>query len=73
MKTTDRSNSLKQETAQLIMALQDPDKLDRVRAVLVEREPTPQYILDLIDQRRAASKTEEGMPIEEFLNEVEGL
>ena len=48
MKVADSFLSLKLETLQILMAVQDPAKLQRVRAVLEESEPTPQHLLDLI-------------------------
>ena len=54
------------------MAVQDPAKLQRVRAVLEESEPTPQHLLDLIQRRQEEARMEVGTPIEEFLEEMKG-
>jgi hypothetical protein len=65
--------SLKLAMMQRLWDLQDPIRLERIRALLAEPEPTPQYILDLIDQRVEAAKHQPGIPIEDFLKEIEDL
>jgi hypothetical protein len=65
--------SLKLETLQIIMALQDSVKLQRVRAVLEETEPTPQVILDLIKRRQVEAKADHGTPLDEYLEEIKDL
>lgn len=71
MKVADNFLALKLETLELIMSLQDTAKLQRVRAVLVESEPTPQHLLDRIDRGRAESKAGLCTPIEDFQEEME--
>jgi hypothetical protein len=71
MKVSESFYQLKNETAQLVLALQDPARLERVRKVLEADEPTPQAILDAIAQGRAESKAGLGTPIEDFLEEME--
>jgi hypothetical protein len=61
----------KNETAQMVLALQDPDRLERVRKALTAVEPTPQVILDRIDRGRAESKAGLCTPVEDFLEEME--
>ncbi len=73
MKVAENFLTQKLETLQILMALQDPAKLQRVRAVLEETEPTPQVLLDRIDRGRAESKAGLGMPLEEFLEEIKDL
>jgi hypothetical protein len=73
MKATDAFISLKLETMQLIIALQDPAKLEKIRAILNESEPTPQAILDRIDRAREESKADLGTPLEEYLEEIKDL
>ncbi len=73
MKVADSFLSLKLETLQILMAVQDPAKLQRVRAVLEESEPTPQHLLDLIKRRQEEAKSGLGRPIEEFLEEIKDL
>jgi hypothetical protein len=70
MKRADSFLALKLETLQILMAVQDPAKLQRVRAVLEESEPTPQHLLDLIKRRQEEARLEVGTPIEEFLEEM---
>jgi hypothetical protein len=65
--------SLKLAMMQRLWDLQDPIRLEQIRALLTDPEPTPQYILDLIDQRREAAKHQPGTPIEDFLKEIEDL
>jgi hypothetical protein len=72
MKVADSFLSLKLETLQIIMALQDSAKLQRIRAVLEETEPTPQYLLDRIDRGRAESKAGLCTPAEGFLEGMKG-
>ena len=57
----------------MVLALQDPGRLERVRKVLEADEPTPQAILDAIARGRAESKAGLGRPIEEFLEEIKDL
>jgi hypothetical protein len=73
MKVTDSFLSLKLETLQILMAVEDPAKLQRVRAVLEETEPTPQHLLDLIKRRQEEAKSGLGRPVEEFLEEIKDL
>ena len=73
MKVADSFLALKLETLQILMAVQDPAKLQRVRAVLEESEPTPQHLLDLIKRRQEEAKSGLGRPIEEFLEEIKDL
>ncbi|MEY3444709.1 MAG: hypothetical protein RLZZ519_2990 [Bacteroidota bacterium] len=73
MKVADSFLSLKLETLQILMAVQDPAKLQRVRAVLEESEPTPQHLLDLIKRRQEEAKSGLGRPVEEFLEEIKDL
>jgi hypothetical protein len=64
---------IKLEAVQLIWSLQDPISLQKVLALLVVSQPTPQQILDLIDQRCEAAKHQPGIPIKDFLKEIEDL
>lgn len=73
MNSADNFLALKLDTLQSIMALQDLAKLQRVRAVLEEAEPTPQFLLDRIDRARAESKAGLGTPLEEYLEEIKDL
>lgn len=73
MKVSESFFQLKNETAQMVLALQDPARLERVRKALEADEPTPQAILDAIAQARAESKLGLGRPIEEFLEEIKDL
>lgn len=73
MEVADSFLALKIEILQLILALQDSVKLQRVHAVLGETEPTPQYLLDRIDRGRAESKAGLGTPLEEYLEEIKNL
>lgn len=73
MEVADNFLALKLETVQMIMALQDSAKLQKVRALLGEAEPTPQVILDLITRRQAEAKTDVGTPFEEYLEEIKDL
>jgi hypothetical protein len=73
MKVADNFLALKLETLQIILALQDSAKLQRIRAVLEETDPTPQVILDLIKRRQEASKADHGTPLAEYLEEIKDL
>lgn len=73
MKVSESFYQLKNETAQIILALQDPARLERVRKALEIDEPTPQAMLDAIAQGRAESKARLGRPVEEFLAEIKDL
>jgi hypothetical protein len=73
MKVSENFLTQKLEALQILMALQDPAKLQRVRAVLEETEPTPQVLLDRIDRGRAESKAGLGTPLEDFLEEIKDL
>jgi hypothetical protein len=64
---------IKLEAQQLLWSLQDPISLQKVLALLIESQPTPKHILDLIDQRCESAKHQPGTPIEDFLKEIEGL
>jgi hypothetical protein len=64
---------IKLEAQQLLWSLQDPISLQKVLALLIESQPTPKHILDLIDRRCEAAKHQPGTPIEDFLKEIEGL
>ena len=73
MKSAENFLALKMETMQMLMSLQDIEKLKRVRALLEEKEPTPQVLLDLIKRGQAEAKAGFTRPIEEFLEEVKDL
>jgi hypothetical protein len=66
-------HDIKLEAQQLLWSLQDPISLQKVLALLIESQPTPQHILDLIDQRCESAKHQTGTPIEDFLKEIEDL
>ena len=72
MKTINELNRMKLELMQGILALQDMSKLQRIKAVLEQDEPTPQHLLDLIDRGLEESKAGQERPIEEFLEEIKG-
>jgi hypothetical protein len=72
MKTINELNRMKLELMQGILALQDMSKLQRIKAVLEQDEPTPQHLLDLIDRGLEESKAGQGRPVEEFLEEIKG-
>ena len=65
--------ALKMETLKLLLALEDVGKLQRVRAMLTVDGPTPQVLLDLIQRRQEAARTDEGTPVEEYLEEIKHL
>jgi hypothetical protein len=65
--------SLKRDAIDRLWKLEDPIRLHQILDLLKEGEPTPQYILDLIDQGLAESKAGLGTPIEDFLKEIESL
>lgn len=71
MKGLESFLQLKNETAQMVLALQDPVRLERVRMVLEANEPTPQPILDAIKRGQADVKAGLVTPSEEFLEEME--
>lgn len=73
MKVADNFLAEKLEVLQIVMAMQDPVKLKKVRAVLDEQEPTPQHLLDLIKRRQAEARTDLGTPLEEYLEEIKDL
>lgn len=64
---------LKLDAVQRLWNLEDPIRLEQIRALLFESDPTPQHILDLIDQRCEAAKHQPGTPIEDFLKEIERM
>ena len=70
MKVADNFLAEKLDVLQMVMAMQDPDKLKKVRAVLEEQQPTPQHLLDLIKRGQAESKAGLGRPAEELLEEM---
>ena len=62
--------ALKLDTLQRVMALRDEATLQKVMAVLLDVEPTPQHLLDLIKRGQAESKAGLCRPIEELLEEM---
>jgi hypothetical protein len=71
MKAAENFYQLKNETAQRVLAIEDPARLERVRKALEADEPTPQAILDAIQRGQEESKAGLGTPVEEFLEEME--
>ena len=63
---------LKNETAQLILALQDEAMLAKVRAVLGE-SPLTQRDLDAIDRGIEDAKAGRVTPLDEYLKELEAV
>ena len=71
MKVTEESFLvLKLDTLQRVMEVQDEATLQKVMAVLLDEEPTPQYLLDLIKRGQAESKAGLCRPVEELLEEM---
>ena len=71
MKVTEESFLvLKLDTLQRVMEVQDKATLQKVMAVLLDVEPTPKHLLDLIDRGRAESAAGLCRPVEELLEEM---
>ena len=65
-------SELKNETAQMILWLQDEAILAKVRAILWET-PTPKADLEAIERSRVAIRAGRVTPVEDFLAEIEAL
>ena len=73
MENESEFEALKRDAIARVWNLDDPVLLRQIIAVLKGDEPTPPYVLDLIDQGLAESKAGLGTPIEDFLKEIEDL